>query len=234
MIEDFARLIPESLMCKTGSVFFSGRTAFSNPSNLYILGINPGGGDPENTPESSISRHIENVLTKRSDDWLGYRDDCWGGKCPGEHFLQKNVLHLLEKTGTVKAKAHNVPTSEVVFLKSKDESDLKRLYGKSYEELADKCWPFHEAVIEKLGVRVVVCYGRPSGEYVRQRLDATEKVDEFIVPLGETGKRKSRAFSYRNTDGIAVVNLWFPGNGQPYWINPKTDPTELVVNALAG
>ena len=228
--QDFARRIPESLKQKTGYVFFSGRTAFSKQSDLYILGINPGGEDPTDTPDTSLDSRIKEVLYNKKDDWAALKDGCWCGRCEGlpcTHFLQRNLRHLIKQAGM---NPRDVPVSEVVFRTSRG---LATLDGK-YEDYADLCWSFHEAVLEKLGVRVVVCYGKPSGEYVRQRLDATEKVDEFIVPLGETGKRKSRAFSYRNTDGIAVVNLWFPGNGQPYWINPKTDPTGLVLDALQG
>ena len=43
MIEDFVRLIPESLMDKPGKAFYSGRDAFEPPKELYILGANPGG-----------------------------------------------------------------------------------------------------------------------------------------------------------------------------------------------
>ena len=229
MIEDFAKLIPESLEDKSGSVFFSGRTAFSkpNPSGMYILGINPGGGDPDGKPESLISSHIEDVLKKKCADWSAYRDDHWGF-APGKHFLQRNVLHLLCK---VKAEPHEVPASEVVFLRSKNVRDLTKFYGKSYEQLADECWPFHKAVIDKLGVRVVVCYGKISGEYVCRRLDAHKQVDEFVAPHG---KKKFTSRTYRNTAGLTVVTLWFPGNFNPEWTNPKKDPTKLVVKALAG
>ena len=231
MIEDFAKLIPDSLMKKSGSVFFSGRTAFSkpNPSGMYILGINPGGGDPGGTRESFISSHVKDILKKKCADWSAYRDDHWGF-APGKHFLQRNVLHLLSE---VKAEPHEVPASEVVFLRSKGVGGLIKFFGKSYEELADECWPFHKAVIDKLGVRVVVCYGKPSGEYVRGRLDAHRLVNKFAVPVGEKGKFRT-SYTYRNEAGLTVVTLWFPGIGHPSWRNPDADPTGLVVKALAG
>jgi len=43
MIEDFASLIPDSLLERSGKGFYSGRTAFENTSKLYVLGLNPGG-----------------------------------------------------------------------------------------------------------------------------------------------------------------------------------------------
>ena len=46
MIEEFAKIIPSKLLFESGSVFYSGRQAFSRKNGLYILGLNPG-GDPD-------------------------------------------------------------------------------------------------------------------------------------------------------------------------------------------
>ena len=42
MIEEFAGLIPESLLERSGKAFYSGRNAFGGPSGLYIIGLNRG------------------------------------------------------------------------------------------------------------------------------------------------------------------------------------------------
>lgn len=42
-IENFAELVPKELLNESGSVFYSGRAAFSGHKALYILGLNPGG-----------------------------------------------------------------------------------------------------------------------------------------------------------------------------------------------
>ena len=230
MIDCFVEKIPELLKRKSGAVFYSGRSSFSSPSDLYILGTNPG-GSPPNTPESSISKHIENVLYHKPPDWFDYKDGSWGGKPPSKHYLQKNVLHLLKEA---KKNAREVPASEVVFLRSNNVAELKSYYSKSYEELADECWPFHEAVIEKLGIRVIAVYGKSAGEYVRRKLKATEKVKEITVPHGMKRIHEDRASAYRNAEGITVVNLWFPGIGHLYWSTPDKDqnPIGLVVKAL--
>jgi hypothetical protein len=47
MIEDFAALVPRALGSRSGEVFYSGRSAFGRPAELYLIGINPG-GDPVN------------------------------------------------------------------------------------------------------------------------------------------------------------------------------------------
>lgn len=228
MIDHFVEKIPESLKRKSGSVFYSGRNSFSSPSDLYILGTNPG-GSPTNAPEYLISKNIDDVLCRKPLDWFDYKDGSWGRYQPGKHYLQKNVLHLLKG---VKKNAREVPASEVVFLRSKNVAELKSHYDKNYEELADECWPFHETVIRELGIRVIAVYGKRSGDYVRKRLNANTLVDEFPATQG---KRKFTGRAYRNKAGLIVVHLWFPGGGfNPHWTDHGKDPTRLVVNALEG
>ena len=225
MIEDFVNRIPQSVKLKSGTVFYSGRSSFSKQSDLYILGMHPG-GEPHDTPESFISRDIEHVLNEKCPNWSAYRDDSWGPPA-GKYPLQRNVLHLLKQVG---ANPHDVPASEVVFLCSKNLHALERKEGEKYEVLADKCWPFHEAVIDKLEVRVVAVYGKRSGGYVCRRLNAHKQVDEFVATYG---KGKSIASgTYTNDKGQFVVTLWFPGMGNPWWTKPYSDPTGLVVDAL--
>lgn len=78
MIENFVERIPESLKSKPGAPFYSGRSAFSEPSDLYILGIHPGGEGGQ-----SVSEHIDWVL-QRPSDWSSYRDGRWGNANPGQ------------------------------------------------------------------------------------------------------------------------------------------------------
>ena len=227
MIEGIAKLIPESLKHKTGIAFFSGRRSFSKQSDLYILGINPGGEDPTDTPDTSLDSRVEEVLCNRKDDWAALKDDCWCGRCgrlPCKHFLQRNLRHLIKQAGM---NPRDVPVSEVVFRTSRG---VAKLDGK-YRDYADLCWPFHKAVIDKLGIRVIAVYGKDSGEYVRKKLKA-DWVNDFTVPIGKGDKKRSSR-TYRNADGLTVVTFWFPGNGNPHWVtNPDNDPTWLVVNAL--
>ena len=42
MIDELFRSVPTHLLNESGTVFYSGRDAFSNPSGLYLLGLNPG------------------------------------------------------------------------------------------------------------------------------------------------------------------------------------------------
>lgn len=65
MIESFVERIPESLKSKPGAPFYSGRSAFSEPSDLYILGIHPGGIHPGGDGGSSVREHIDWVMQRQ-------------------------------------------------------------------------------------------------------------------------------------------------------------------------
>jgi hypothetical protein len=47
LYDELLELVPAALHSEFGEVFYSGRTAFEQPSPIYLLGFNPG-GDPSN------------------------------------------------------------------------------------------------------------------------------------------------------------------------------------------
>lgn len=61
MIDRFAVLVPDVLRNVSGSVFCSGRAAFSGSPQVYILGANPG-GDPVRQGEETVQTHSDFVL----------------------------------------------------------------------------------------------------------------------------------------------------------------------------
>ena len=218
MIEDFAKLIPKALLNRSGSVFYSGRRAFDSPSKLYILGVNPG-GDPERQADETVSWHTNKVLHVEPENWSAYRDESWEGSSPGTRGMQPRVLHLLRY---LKIDAGEVPASNIVFLRSGREA---RLEG-NLQQLARECWPFHQSVINKLGTRVILCFGQSAGNWVCNRLNARTQVGEFV----ENNNRRWRSRAYRNADGFMVVVATHPSIAD--WTAPATDPTELVRTAL--
>ena len=226
MIDDFIKLIPTSLMGESGTVFNSGRQTFESPSDLYILGANPGGRPQSFTKDKyTVRNNVEDVLHHWSEDYSPYRDQRWGRfKKPGRHPMQRGLLHLF---GRVDRHPEEVPASEVVFLRSKDLTELGDFI--SYAEL---CWPFHQAVIDTLDVRVIVCLGQKAGGFMRRKLGANEKVGEFRERISRGSKRGPRSQAHTNEDGIAVVELAHPSRSE--WRNEQCDPTHLVVNALNG
>ena len=220
MIEDFAKLIPESLLDVSGRVFYSGRRAFESPSDLYILGINPG-GDHGVYSEQTVRRHTDEVLSSFDKNWSAYRDESWAGSRPGSNGLQPSLLRLFQGLGR---DPREVPASNLVFVRSNDVDQLNELY-KNQSEINAACWPFHQAVIEKLGVRVLVCFGGRSSGWARKQLGANREFDKFTNGRGWT----SRVFE--NRDGLIVVGLSFPNRGGQ-WTIPGNDPARLVLRAL--
>ena len=198
-------------MDKPGRVFYSGRRAFEYPSDMYILGLNSS-GNPDQEDET-VESHIERIVKRESGDWSRY---CEGGKP-----FHCRVLHLFEILGR---DVKQIPASNVVFLRSEREEKL----GKGQiQQLAKLCWPFHQAVIENLKVRVVVCLGKTSEDVVRKQLNINAPpVDCFV----EGNRRRWRSRTYRNSSGISVVQLTHPSVAD--WTAKETDPTGLVIRAL--
>jgi hypothetical protein len=218
MIERFARFIPEDLSDISGSVFYSGRSAFGASSPLYILGLNPG-GSPENQSDETVAWHTNEVLKKMPSEWSEYQDQAWKGAPPGTHGLQPRILHLLRKLGL---DPQRVPASNVVFVRSERESTL----GNRFSALAEKCWPFHENVISQLGIKVVLCFGQKAGNWVTKNTGAHQIIGEFVE--SNSRRWKSRAFS--NAEGLVVVVATHPSIVD--WTVTDTDPSPLVRRAM--
>ena len=218
MIRDFAKLIPKSLSNRSGSVFYSGRSAFDSPSQMYVLGINPGGA-PEDHRDETVRSHTRWVLNDAPTNWSAYRDESWEGGIPGTVRMQPRILHLCKR---LKLDPGKVPASNLVFPRSVREGKLEG----DIDQMARECWPFHKEVIEALGIRVVLCLGQRPGNWVRDRLQASTQVNEFA----ERNQRRWKSRTYTNTAGMAVVVATHPSIAN--WKAPATDPTELVQRAL--
>ena len=220
MIEDFVRLVPGSLMNRSGSVFYSGRYAFEPPSELYVLGLNPGGNVQDHATET-VSWHTNKVIEIEPRNWSAYRDESWEGAVPGTRPMQRRMLHLFSRLGLDPG---NVPASNIIFLRSSREDQLEG----DVLELASQCWPFHQAVIEKLGVRVIVCLHGTATNWVCNQIGPHTQVDDFT----ERNGRRWRSRTYLSTAGLTVVGLTYPGIAD--WTTQATDPTHLVLRALQG
>ena len=210
--------IPAYLLPRSGSIFYSGRAAFSAPSRVYIVGLNPG-GDPIAQATETIGAHR---LKFREGPawWSEYADESWGGAPPGTWGMQPRVLHLLASLGL---DPRAVPASNVVFIRSATEATLRT----EKADLLRTCWPVHQAVIDALGVRLVLCFGGTAGRWIRDELGAWERVDGYQ----ETNGRRWSSEAHRAGDGRMVLTLTHPGRAN--WCNPQSDPTQLVQRALA-
>ncbi len=217
LLASLLSLVPSSLHERSGSVFYSGRSAFAQPSDLYILGLNPGGSPIAQSGET-IGKDIEASLSGRQ-DWSAYQDDSWQGRCPGTWRMQPRVLHLLRGLGR---DPRRTPASNVVLVRTAREADLR----KDKAALLAACWPVHAAVIEALEVKAIVCFGRTAGGWVREALGAHEPAGRFV----EGNQRQWTSTAHRNVEGRIVLTLTHPSIAD--WRCPATDPTALVREGL--
>jgi len=218
-LEDFAELVPSALRQRSGAVFYSGRAAFESQSDLYILGLNPG-GNPSRQAAETVQANIDASLQRAASDWSAYVDDSWNGKRPGSWKMQPRIRHLLAR---LQRDPRRTPASNVVFTRSAREADL--LHEK--QALLEACWPLHRTVIQALNVKVVICLGRTAGRWVRDATGAQKVQENFR----EDNARGWISQAHSNESGLQVVTLTHPSIAA--WKVEATDPTSLVRSALS-
>lgn len=223
-IEGFAKLIPPCLHNELGAVFYSGRNAFEEPSaRLYILGLNPKG-----SYLGTVAEHTHCVLNCEPDGWSSYKDGPPCAKCgtrpPIRSTIRPKMMYLFKKLGISPG---SVPSSNLFFRKSASSAEIET---RQRNALKQACWPFHEAVLQKLDIRVVLCLGKEVDKWVRKQVGANDKVDCFIE---EYDNRHCESWVHKNKKtGLTVVGLSHPRYAD--WTKPKADPTELAVKAIEG
>ena len=218
MINELSALIPNSSMHLSGKAFYSGRSAFSAPSKIYCLGINPAGSAEEMFTDT-VENHTDSVLRELPSEWSAYYDESWAGMQPGQSVMQRRVLHLARQLGL---NPRSIPSSNIVF----ERSTRSSTFHGDLLSIAEMTWPFHQRVIQNLGVRVVVCFGGKTGKFVANKLNARISAGCFI----EDNQRNWRSFTLLNSEGVAVVTLTPPSVAD--WTKLKTDPTHLVTHLL--
>lgn len=219
MIEKFLGRVDAQLYPRPGGVFYSGRCAFARASDLYILGLNPG-GSPDPQTSATVERHITKVLHDVPNCWSEYTDESWEGRVPGTYGMQPRITHMLNKLGL---NPHLVPASNVVFVRSNNEAALTA----EKQNLLQLCWPVHEMVIQQLGVRAILCLGGTAGRWVREMLAADQPLGHFV----ETNARGWRSKAHANARGQCVLTLTHPSRAD--WRNPTADPTPFVQEILS-
>jgi hypothetical protein len=217
-MKEFAKLIPKSLTDFSGSVFYSGRNAFKDPKDLYILGLNPGGTSVKQNKET-VSWHSEKTLNKLNPNWSEYSDESWDGHLPGTYGLQPKILHLLKM---LKLSPYDVPSSNICFVRSNREKTISTQLV-TYAEL---CWPFHQSVIDVLNIKVILCFGKRAGNFVRNKIQADTFLEEFV----EVNERRWKSQVFKNNKGLIVIVATHPSIAD--WTNPATDPSRLIKKYL--
>lgn len=219
MTDQLAALVPDVLRNVSGSVFYSGRAAFSGSPKIYVLGANPG-GDPIRQRDKTVQTHSDFVLKAAPERWSAYCDESWTGRPIGQAPLQRRVQHLLSRLGL---NPRLVPASNLVFSRSRRLEHLDGDYG----QLADLCWPFHEAVIETLHPRGIICFGGDASTQVARRLGAVKCLDQFKETYNN---RHWTSRVLQSPSGMLVFELTHPSSAD--WTNPHADPSPMVKAAL--
>jgi len=218
MIETLVAKIPTSLLSRSGKVFYAGRSAFSETSPLYLLGVNPG-GSPGEAPTETVESHTAAVLHSLPSNWSAYRDEVWRGYPPGTYGMAPRVLHLCRQ---LSIDPGLLPSSNLVFARSRREADIKD----DLHNLADLCWPFHDAVIQAVRPVAILCLGGTAGKYVRNKLNAHELHSSFI----ERNQRRWKSQVFSSPSGPRVIVATHPSIAD--WTALATDPTPLIRAAI--
>lgn len=216
-IRSAALNLPSNIQLRSGSVFYSGTTAFERPAKLYIVGLNPG-GSPVKQAQNTVKADLD-AWQKLSRPYSRYVDESWEGKAPGTHGMQPRIRHMFDRLGL---DLRAIPASNLVFVRSRGEADL----ATEKDSLLKTCWPVHEAVIEGLGVDTILCLGGTTGRWVREMLGISQLVDQY----SETNDRGWTSEAHLGSCGRAVVTVTHPGRAN--WINPASDPTPLLQRML--
>lgn len=206
-------------MRRSGSVVYSGRDAFEQPSDVYLLGLNPG-GDPITQAGETIGRHLEEAVVRSQGNWSEYRDESWGGRPAGKRGMQPRILHMCKRLGVDPGR---LPSSNVVFVRSAREAQLQQ----EKRQLLVQCAPLHEAVIESLRVKVIVALGGTAGAWAREIVNANREIDRFV----EANNRRWTSILHESKSGMRVATLTHPSIAA--WNVEATDPTVLIERALS-
>lgn len=214
MLEKFAEFIPREITEKSGSVFYSGENAFKGEKKLYILGLNPG-GSIEKQKDETIKKHTQSLIDNQNPNFSEYQDSIWRNKPAGTARLQKRVLHLLTK---LDLSPYEVPASNVCFVRSSREKEI----ADKIKNYMDLCWDLHEKIIDELKIKVILCFGKTAGKFVKGKLNATEEIDFFE----ENNNRKWKSTVFRNQKNQYVIIATHPSIAD--WTSNEADISNLV------
>jgi hypothetical protein len=183
------------LLDQPGAVFYSSYDSLA-PGDLYFLGFNPGGAS-----ESTIGQCLDKFPTKTSNSYL---DEIWDSNgrnaSAGQSILQKRVTWVLEALGH---HARDVCSSNLIFARSRDAVGVPF-------DMADVCWPVHEAVLNLVKPKTILCCGNSSFSayaYLKNRFGGQESSSPPGV--AEHGNWQIKSFK-TEINGRKVVVIGMP------------------------
>ena len=194
-----------------------------------MLGLNPG-GDFYGRPDKTIERHTNEMLRKESSKWSEYCCESWApNEEPGKGRFQRNIVHLIQRLGY---DPRDVPASNAVFVRSRDEDALKKCCkdnGMSLRDLFEICWPLHQEVIGHIKPKLILCMGREAEWLLQKKLKADTRIDSLVSNYREDYLREV----FENKRGCRLVSVRHPSRGG-MWTKGESGPSSVIMQALAG
>lgn len=208
--------IPASVRDVPGAAFYSGAEAYAAPTPLYVLGLNPGGGDEG---AQTVLEATQDMVARQ--EYNAFRHGTWqpNGR-PTK--MQKSVMHVLDglRDAGLAPDATAVPCSNVVFRHTPRSHDLT-----DKAQAMAECWPVHAELIERLQVRVVLCIGGEAAGFVRNQVGAHTLEATFVE--GHGLRNKSHIYTGPDVTVVHAVHTTVSA-----WYTAPCDITPLVARAL--
>jgi hypothetical protein len=157
---DSAKQQLNPILDKSGTVLYSSCDTLK-PGKYYFLGLNPGGSEED----TGTVRHSLDELALGQSTRNAYLDEDWSSDSrsygKGCHPLQRNFKCLFEAFGQ---DPRAVCASNLIFKRSANER------GAGYPELAELCWPVHEAILQIVQPQAIITFGTQPFEFVAKQL----------------------------------------------------------------
>ena len=156
---------------KPGAAICSGDQTLKKGTYIFF-GANPGGLEVE-------TETVEEHLSRKPEKFNEYCDGVWapgGLKRPrGAAPLQKRLQYLL---ASLAQNTRDVCATNLVLVRSRNIESL----SESFQSLANKCWSFHQKLLERVDPEVVLLMGNESFEFIFSKL--LDPSDIIFVPSG--------------------------------------------------
>jgi uracil-DNA glycosylase len=135
------------------------------------------------------------------------------------HVFQKRMKELFETD--LKLDLYEIPASNLVFVRSPRKDKYEKAKFKEDSEL---CWSkFHEKIIKKLDIKIVICLGNTPGNFVIKKLNMNKTP---IETLEERNDRKWRTKVYENDQKQKVIVIPHPSVSD--WTTKECNPLKII------
>ncbi|WP_165078689.1 MULTISPECIES: hypothetical protein [unclassified Desulfovibrio] len=212
--------LPEDLLSRKGTVFFSEADTLFNGYGVYLLGANPG-GEPDDQ-DFTIQKSLENF--GEHDTHNAYISEYF--KDPErklQNTFQKNIQYIFD---SLNLNLKNTCGSNIVFERSKSFKDISK-------KLIPVCFKAHKYIINTiLKPSVIIAIGKNSYEILKNKWN--DDVWDEIVFKSDTGEDLGPcAPAYVQSKDAKKVLLYIPHPSYGRWFckysgNPK------IAEAMAG